>query len=108
MFSPFPSAFSYIFVLILSLLLGILGGFIARNDEHSFWLGFAVGLFGNILGVLILAYISGMFKKRKFEPAFKNDSNEKAAAINVLAKLNNQSKLSDQEYKRLKQEIIGS
>jgi len=102
------TSFGIFIIFGLFVLFGLLGGSMAKNDGKSYWLGFAIGIFGNISGLLILAYIGDASKKRTFQPNFKDRSNEKTSAIHILSTLNDQGKLNDQEFERLKQEIINT
>lgn len=98
--------FGIALVLVFFLIFGLLGGYTTKEDGQSFWLGFAIGIFGNIAGILILAYIARANGRSSFEPDFAAHTSEKTSAINKLATLNDRGKLSDQEFERLKNEII--
>lgn len=89
------------------LLFGICGGQIAKNNERPFWLGFAIGIFGNILGIVLLMLIFGN-QVKSFEPEFNDQSRNKITTIQQLSNLNERGHLSDDEFERLKKEIIKS
>ncbi len=94
-----------IFIIILFIGFGFAGGFMARNNDRSFGLGFLLGLLGNITGLIIIAYIGSSSKKRKFDPDF-NRSGKNIAAIEKLSEMNKEGQLSDEEFEKLKNKIL--
>lgn len=99
---------SFILILLMVLMLGFAGGMIANFNDRSFWLGAAIGVFLNIPGLLILTYIGEGGKARSFNPDFESRARSKAEQINQLNKLHEQSKLTDDEFQQLKDEIMNT
>ncbi len=97
-------ALGVIFIIILFFGIAIIAGYMAKNNGKSFWMGFLVGLFMNISGLIIIAYI-GPTKERKFNPDFSR-SNKNLAAIEKLSEINKEGQLSDDEFEKLKNKIL--
>lgn len=105
-FSMTEFAISPVWFIVIFLLMGLAGGLMAKNNGKSFALGFALGLFLNIGGLLVIAYVDNFTQKRIFDPDFKHSSSKNITTIERLAELNREGLLNDEEFKSLKMKIF--
>ncbi len=97
---------SGLFILIILTLFGLAGGYMAKARGRSFGLGFTIGMFFNIFGLILIAFIGSSFGNHSFSPELRAKTDFKVSAIKQLIELNENGKLSNEEFERLKKDII--